>query len=86
MTRDEELILEKQKPYIRHANLDLFDGMPVPERKIKTSGCKKKKGDISATHPREINEELEELEELKEELTNQLQSILNDLKQATDNS
>ena len=80
MTRDEELILEKQKPYIRHANLDLFDVIPVPERKIKTSGCKKKKGDISATHTREINEEL------KEELTNQLQSILNDLKQATDNS
>ena len=80
MTGDEELILEKQKPYIRHANLDLFDVMPIPERKIKTSGLKKKKGDISATHPREINEEL------KEELTNQLQSILNDLKQATDNS
>ena len=83
MTGDEELILEKQKPYMGHVNLDLFDVMPVPERKIKTSGWKKKKGDISATHPREINEELEEL---KEELTDQLQSILNDLKQATDNS
>ena len=80
MTGDEELILEKQKPYMGHVNLDLFDVMPVPERKIKTSGLKKKKGDISATHPLEINEEL------KEELTNQLQSILNDLKQATDNS
>ena len=44
MTRDEELILEKQKPHIRHANVDLFDVMPVPERKIKTSGLKKKKG------------------------------------------
>ena len=51
MTRDEELILEKQKPHIRHSNLDLLDVMPVPERKIKTSGLKKKKGDISATHP-----------------------------------
>ena len=80
MTGDEELILEKQKPYMGHVNLDLFDVMPVPERKIKTSGLKKKKGDISATHPLEINEEL------KEELTNQLQSILNDLIQATDNS
>ena len=80
MAKDGELILDKRKPYIRYTKLDLFDVMPIPERKIKTSGLKKKKGDISATHPREINEEL------KEELTNQLQSILNDLKQATDNS
>ena len=78
MAKDGELILDKRKPYIRYTKLDLFDVMPVPEKK--KSSLKEKKGDISATHPREINEEL------KEELTNQLQSISNDLKQATDNS
>mgnify|MGYP001160146851 FL=1 len=80
MAKDGELILDKRKPYIRYTKLDLFDVMPAPEGKMKTSGLKKTKGDISAKHLREMNEET------KKELTDQLHSILNDLKQATDNS
>ena len=44
MAKDGELILDKRKPYIRYIKLDLFDVMPVPEGKMKTSGLKKNKG------------------------------------------
>tara|TARA_A100001388_G_C28718969_1_gene475343 strand:- start:103 stop:342 length:240 start_codon:yes stop_codon:yes gene_type:complete len=79
MSEEENSDLKKQASNKRPITLDLFDGTPKPERKFKASSLKKKKKSIS-TNPQGMNEEL------KKELTNQLQSILNDIEQATDNT
>ena len=79
MSEEENSDLKKQGSNKRPRTLDLFDGTLKPERKLKASSLKKKKNSIS-TNPQGMNEEL------KKELTNQLQSILNDIEQATDNT